>query len=567
MTEAAAGFARRPALRFGVMCTDVLAAWQVKAIEHLIAHQDAELVLFIKKASPRRQNVPARSAIGRLLKPKLLWRLFYSVISRSSRAIRLLKTTATFPSVRAIVCEIQKHGASEYFSQSDVAAIERENLDFILRFAFDAIRGEILNAARYGVWSFHHGDEQRYRGTPPGFWEIFNDDPVNGAILQRLTERPEAGIVLKKGYFKTIDYSYALNIDGLYFDTVEWPAYVAAEIRNGVADYFDASPSQSDAPIYEAPSNVAMLRFFIAIARNQMHRVGRFLCEEEWNIGIVRVPPSYFVSGGPLPPTEWMQARSKNWVADPMAIVVDGTVHILCELFNATLGRGTIARTTFGRAGWGKLESTAIAPDVHASYPYLLKNGSTIYCVPETAAANEAALYRAAPFPALWVKECLLLTGFSPVDNTIFRHDGRWWLFCTRLDADNHLLYIYFADNFSGPWHPHLANPVKMDIRSTRPAGPPFVHDGKLFRPAQDCSKTYGGRIVIHRIDALSPSAFREENCAVIEPDLSGPYPSGLHTISPAGEMSVIDGKRMVRKAQMLSAIVSRVSRGLGVRR
>ena len=40
---------------------------------------------------------------------------------------------------------------------------------------------------------------------------------------------------------------------------------------------------------------------------------------------------------------------------------------------------------------------------------------------------------------------------------------------------------------------------VKTDVRSARPAGTPFVYQGELYRPAQDCSRTYGGSIVIHR--------------------------------------------------------------------
>ena len=37
------------------------------------------------------------------------------------------------------------------------------------------LRGEI---ARHGVWSYHHGDNRFYRGGPPGFWEVMEDQPV-----------------------------------------------------------------------------------------------------------------------------------------------------------------------------------------------------------------------------------------------------------------------------------------------------------------------------------------------------------------------------------------------------
>jgi len=52
----------------------------------------------------------------------------------------------------------------------DLQAIRARDLDFVLRFAFGIIRGPVLESARYGVWSFHHGDPEKYRGGPYCFW-------------------------------------------------------------------------------------------------------------------------------------------------------------------------------------------------------------------------------------------------------------------------------------------------------------------------------------------------------------------------------------------------------------
>ena len=45
-------------------------------------------------------------------------------------------------------------------------------------------------------------------------------------------------------------------------------------------------------------------------------------------------------------------------------------------------------------------------------------------------------------------------------------------------------LSIYWADRIRGPWRPHALNPVKLDARSSRPAGALFRRDGKWIRPA-----------------------------------------------------------------------------------
>ena len=88
-------------------------------------------------------------------------------------------------------------------------------------------------------------------------------------------------------------------------------------------------------------------------------------------------------------------------------------------------------------------------------------------------------------------------------------------------------------------------NPVRCDVRNARPAGPPFVHEGCLYRPAQDCSRSYGGAIVLNRIDVLTTEWFHETPMARIQPDPNGPYPDGTHTLSPLGPtQTLVDGKR-----------------------
>jgi hypothetical protein len=67
---------------------------------------------------------------------------------------------------------------------------------------------------------------------------------------------------------------------------------------------------------------------------------------------------------------------------------------------------------------------------------------------------------------------------------------------------------------------------------------------GSLCRPAQDCSRTYGGAVAVNRIVKLTPTAFEEELVGRIEPDPSGPYRHGMHTVCPIGGLTLVDGKR-----------------------
>lgn len=116
-------------------------------------------------------------------------------------------------------------------------------------------------------------------------------------------------------------------------------------------------------------------------------------------------------------------------------------------------------------------------------------------------------------------------------------------------------LYIWHAPNLTGPWEPHLLNPVKADVRSSRPAGTPFTHEGYLYRPVQDCSYSYGQRVVLNRISEITPTRFNEEAVGTVDPDPYGPYPNGLHTLSSAGRWTLVDGVRRRFAGRSMSVV------------
>jgi hypothetical protein len=65
------------------------------------------------------------------------------------------------------------------------------------------------------------------------------------------------------------------------------------------------------------------------------------------------------------------------------------------------------------------------------------------------------------------------------------------------------------------------------------------VIDGKLYRPGQDCSRSYGGAVVVHHVRALSPGAFDEVEVKSVDGTRWGA--DGLHTLSAAGPCTLID--------------------------
>ena len=169
-----------------------------------------------------------------------------------------------------------------------------------------------------------------------------------------------------------------------------------------------------------------------------------------------------------------------------------------------------------------------------------------MYCVPESGRTRSVSLYALDRRQRRWRVVAPIIKDFAAVDPTILRHGNVWWLWCSNTeDESSSKLFLWYASALLGPWKPHPGNPVKVDVRSSRPAGRPFLFEGNLYRPAQDCSRTYGGGIAINRVTRLSLTEYCEEPVVHIEP-WDRRYRAGIHTLAGDGRLTVLDGKRMV---------------------
>jgi len=533
-------------MRFGVMCNGtVFQRWQVVALNELKEHGHS-LVLLITDT----RKVPEISRFKQLLNKKLSIFLFTFLENRvfNPDARKLADINRELAGIDILRCHVDQKGYSEYFTTADVEAIRSFRLDFILRFGFNIIRGDILTAARYGVWSFHHDDELRYRGGPAGFWEIFNRDPVNGAIMQRLTEKLDGGCILKKGYLKTVMHSYRGNLEQLLSVTSYWPSLVADEIEHNPETVF--AISHTVAPVYRVPGNLQMVRFIVKLIRNKIQfHCTDLLSAEDWNIGIIR-KPIYEVAMGSdnLKKTDisWMRRRSRNkYLADPSGFIENDKLHILAEEYSYFKQKAAISEIIWDMDTFRVTDHIRVIDyGKHLSYPCIIEHQGEVFCMPESYQSNNIMLYRRDPATGTFTKDRILLDKVEAVDPTLFFYNGFWWLFFTNKKYSSTHLFIYHAIEITGDYKPHCCNPVKIDIRSARPAGTPFINKGVLYRPAQDCSVTYGGRVTINKIDKLSVHEFVEQAINSVDPVAGTLYSKGLHTISGIKDFTLVDGKR-----------------------
>jgi hypothetical protein len=232
-----------------------------------------------------------------------------------------------------------------------------------------------------------------------------------------------------------------------------------------------------------------------------------------------------------------------RFLADPIAIERDGKTVLFVEDFHHDREKGVISAIEFAEHGPIRSLPSVLEEPWHLSYLFVMEAEGEVWMIPESSANGEAALYRADPFPATWKKEATLLPNIPATDATIVRHEDRYWLLTTVLKSAhaNSDLYLFSAPTIFGPLRAHEKNPVLRDPRSARSAGKIVERGGRLWRPVQDCSGSYGAAVGIAEIICLNDRQYEQRIRSALVPCRE--WPGGrLHTLSQAGSFEFIDG-------------------------
>lgn len=232
----------------------------------------------------------------------------------------------------------------------------------------------------------------------------------------------------------------------------------------------------------------------------------------------------------------------RRFFADPFVLVRDGLFHVFIEELPHDTGVGLISHFTISETGDATAPRPVLQTGTHLSYPFVFEHDGETWMMPESSMSGGLDLYRCTRFPDAWTHEARLLEGRFH-DATLFTHDGRLWIAAATDVLQSSTwdgLSFFYADTLLGPWTPHAGNPVLVDARLARPAGPLWRSGGDLFRPAQDCSGGYGSKLNLRKILRLTPTDFAEETvgslCFNPEARIFGP-----HTICRARRLEIID--------------------------
>ena len=550
-------------LRVGLLLGgDRVPAWVARMLDQVRDSGVADIVLAVVDASPPSPPAPSLRTLARREPRRAADRVARRVLERLIE--RLGQAPATLPDAFAPVSwredwpdlptlEVRPNRTqwSDRFGDAEIAAIRAHDLDVLVRIGFRILRGDILRVARYGVWSFHHGDNDVNRGGPPAYWEAMQSWPITGCTLQILSEDLDNGLVLDKTWSGTQDESVEDNRRGLYWTALSMLGRNLSALQRLGPDVFfararraQAHPQWYSRRLFRAPETRELAALLVRRMRRRLRRiVAARTGFDQWQM-LVHVSDGLSLSA-------WRYRRlvpppDRFW-ADPFLLQHGGRTWLYFEELMFSTGRGHIAVGELDADGRMASWQPALVLDHHLSYPFVFEHEGELYMIPESREARSVTLYRCVEMPARWEKVHDLMAGVEAVDATLHPHDGRWWMFVNLVAnpgaSSCNELHLFHADSpLSATWTPHPKNPVVSDARRARPAGALFEHAGRLYRPSQDCAERYGRALNVNWVRTLTVDDYEEVGVSRAEPDWA-PDVRAVHTFNRQGRFHVIDAE------------------------
>jgi hypothetical protein len=416
-------------------------------------------------------------------------------------------------------------------------------LDVIL--AFTPYEDELGKCSQYGVWSIRQDGDLAYLPGPAGFWPMYDGKPVTETtlVIQNGTGKRAA----YGSFASTESTSLYANRSMVYWKAAEIVVRCLGDLHGRGRAFLETLPVEGGARERRAdqyPANHQMMRFFSRrLWRSVERRAGlsKQWPQYRWYMALRRRsqerrfddPSGYVVVSCP----------KDRFYADPFLIEREGRTFLFFEDFRYETLRACISCCEVRADGATSEPEEVLRQPFHLSYPFVFEDGGEMYMVPESRGNRRVELYRATDFPRGWAPERVLLNDIDAVDATIYKTQGKYWMFAGvsdgRFSACDELS-LFYADTLQGPWKAHPKNPLISDVRRARPAGALFWHEGRLIRPSQDSSKTYGYGLVFSEVVTLSETEYEERVIGSLYPE-SIRGCTANHTYNRSDQFEVID--------------------------
>lgn len=278
----------------------------------------------------------------------------------------------------------------------------------------------------------------------------------------------------------------------------------------------------------------------------------RYMMQGVWNIGFVENSLDGIFSGEDIK-VAWLKHDCKDrWFADPFILdVTDDKILVLVEEFYYPTMLGRLAMLTIDRATMTLLKSdTILELNTHLSFPAILRQNGKVFVYPENFKGGGLNLYEldidnAELKPVRKISDALLT---DAIYTELF---GKKQIFSTEFpDPNGSTLHLYEAEA-DGKYIRKQS--FAFEEKIARNAGDWFVHNGEIYRPAQECNVEYGHGISLQKV-VCEDGQMRFEEVR----RMTSPHPFmkvAFHTLNMYKDMIVVDCRGY--RFRMLAGIIN----------
>ena len=217
----------------------------------------------------------------------------------------------------------------------------------------------------------------------------------------------------------------------------------------------------------------------------------------EWNIALVENSLEGLFQGEQLNLRILKHSYTDRWFADPFILdVKDNKLFLLVEEWIRKENKSRITKLTINLEDFS-LESTIPVLEMEKvlSFPAIYQKNGKVYIYPEMSENGVSKLFEYDTEH----NRCIsseILSQRKVIDSVMTDLFGETLLFGTETPECNGKRLNVYRKNIDGF---ELSDQIHFSENIARMAGNFFTYEGDIFRPAQDCNKTYGNGVVIQR--------------------------------------------------------------------
>lgn len=441
-----------------------------------------------------------------------------------------------------------KSNFSSSSSYEDIKKLKENKFDVLIKFGNAILNKNILKCSKFGILSFHYGDNRTSEDDPYGLLEALNKKKSIGFIIYRINEIINYADVIYRGNISA-NKLWLMNMAQISEKSSVFMIKVLEEIyTNQKLPEFHSIPIYKDQnySIYNNPKIVFkyVIRILVPYILNNFKGKLFGFPISCWSIAYSKENLGF----KDLKNFKEIKNPPGRFFADPFVIELENRKIIFVEdyFFKDNKGRISAIEITNDNE---ELLGVVLEEDFHLSFPFLFQENDKLYMIPECCDSNQIRLYECIEFPMKWKFQFTLMDCVSAVDSILIKKEDIWFLLTNICSADikNHSseLHIFYSDKlFSNNWTPiKQTNPVKFDSREARNGGIIFDR-GKIYRVNQvQTPETYGYSLKINLIKKLDKYSYLEETVEEINPNFKKNI-VGTHHFNSYKNISVIDFHR-----------------------